>query len=250
MFFALSKLLYFFISPFCWILILLSAALIFPKKRKHFLWASLLLVLVFTNPWLYQKAMLSYEERPLTTSSNQLPPTAILLTGIVGFDSSGNGYFGRSSDRFIQSAHLLHSKQIKRLILSGGSGNFWRKEKTESLFLRQQFLLQGIPDSALLAETLSRNTFENAIHTRHLIDSLQLKGPFLLITSALHMPRAKKVFTKAGIAIIPYPCDFKVYPQVPDFKNTVYPDISYMRDWQDLIKEWVGTIAYGLTGKA
>lgn len=250
MFFVLSKLLYFFITPFCWILILLLAALIFPKKRKHFLWACLILLLVFTNPWLYQKAMLSYEEKPLSTNATQLPETAILLTGIVGFDSIGNGYFGKSSDRFIQSANLLHSKKIKRLIISGGSGNFWRKEKTESVFLRDQLLLQGIPDSALLAETLSRNTFENATFTRHLIDSLQLKGPFLLITSALHMPRAKKVFTKAGIQFIPYPCDFKVYPQAPDFKNSIYPEISYIDAWEDLIKEWVGTLIYGLTGKA
>ncbi len=250
MFFVLSKLLYFFITPFCWILILLLAALIFPKKRKYFLFASLIFLLVFTNPWLYRRAMLSYEEKPLNPAFTQLPETAILLTGIVGFDSMGHGHFGKSADRFIQSAHLLHSKQIKRLIISGGSGNFWRKEKTESLFLRQQFLLQGIPDSALLAETLSRNTFENAIHTRHLLDSLQLKGPFLLITSALHMPRAKKVFTKAGISFIPYPCDYKVYPQAPDFKNTVYPDITYLREWENIIKEWVGTIVYGLTGKA
>lgn len=249
MFFILSKLLYFFITPFCWILLLLLAALMFPKRRKHFLWACLILLLVCTNPWLYRKAMMSYEERPLKTTIAQLPETAILLTGIVGFDSSGNGYFGRSSDRFIQSAHLLHSKQIKRLILSGGSGNFWRKEKTESVFLRQQFMLQGIPDSALLAETLSRNTFENAVYTRQLIDSLQLKGPFLLITSALHMPRAKKVFTKAGISFIPYPCDYKVYPQAPDFKNSIYPEISYMDAWEDLIKEWVGTLFYSLTGK-
>lgn len=249
MFFALSKLLYFFITPFCWILIFLLAALLFPKRRKHFLLACLILILVFTNPWIYRKAMFAYAEKPVNTAFTQLPETAILLTGIVGFDSMGNGHFGKSADRFIQSAHLLQSKQIKRLIISGGSGNFWRKEKTESVFLRQQFQLHGIPDSALLAETLSRNTFENAKFTRLLLDSLQLKGPFLLITSGLHMPRAKKVFIKAGISIIPYPCDFKVYPQAPDFKNTVYPDITYLREWEDIIKEWVGTLFYGLTGK-
>lgn len=226
------------------------AALVFSKKTKHFLVASLLLLVVFSNPWLYRKAMLHYQEKPIDPASTLLPKTAILLSGIVGFDSTGHGHFGSSADRYIQVAHLLHTGKISRLIISGGSGNFWRKEKIESLFIRDQLMQQGISDTSLIAETLSRNTYENAAFTRRVIDSLHLKGPFLLITSALHMPRAKKVFTKAGIDFIAYPCDYKVYPQVADFKNTFYPEMTILRDWEDLIKEWVGTVVYRLTGKA
>jgi uncharacterized SAM-binding protein YcdF (DUF218 family) len=250
MFFFLSKLLYFFITPFCWLMLLLLAALLFPKKRKVLLVSCLLLLVVFSNPWLYRKAMMYYQEKPIDSADTILPKTAILLTGIAGFDAAGHGYFGRSADRFIQAAQLLHTGKITKLIISGGSGNFWRKEKTESLFIREQLMLQGIPDSSLLAETLSRNTFENAAFTRRFIDSLHLKGPFLLITSAIHMPRAKKVFTKAGIPFIAYPCDYRVYQQAGDFKNTFYPDIANLSDWEDLIKEWVGIVVYRLTGKA
>jgi uncharacterized SAM-binding protein YcdF (DUF218 family) len=250
MFFTLSKLLYFFITPFCWILFPLLGALFLPKKRKVFLVLTLILVLIFTNPWLYRKMMMLYQENSATVSDSEFPTTAILLTGIVGFDSSGNGHFGRSSDRYIQTSQLLQTGKIQRLIISGGSGNFWRKENTESLFIKNQLKLTGIPDSCLLAETRSRNTYENAVYTKKLIDSLHLKGPFLLITSALHMPRARKVFTALGIPYIPFPCDFRVYPQANDFKNTFYPDVAYMGEWEDLIKEWVGTIIYRLTGKA
>jgi len=250
MFFILSKILTFFITPFFWILILLFASWLLPKKRKLLLSISLLLLLVFTNPWLYRRAMFFYQEKPLLDSSASLPTTAIVLTGMAGFDSTGKGYFGAAADRFIQSAQLLHSGRIKRLIISGGSGNLWRKERKEALFIREQLLKIGIPDSALLVETESRNTYENALFTGKLIDNLHIKGPFLLITSALHMPRSKKVFLAVGIPFLAYPCDYRVYPQSNDFNNTLLPHIDYLKDWEYLIKEWVGTIAYVLTGKA
>lgn len=250
MFFILSKILSFLITPFFWIMLGLLASWVLPKKRKILLTISLLLLMVFTNPWLYRTAMFFYQEKPFSDSSASLPSTAIVLTGMAGFDSTGTGYFGGAADRFIQSAQLLHSGRIQRLIISGGSGNLWRKERKEALFIREQLLKNGIHDSTLLVETESRNTHENAVFTAKLIDSLHIKGPFLLITSALHMPRAKKVFLAAGIPFLAYPCDYRVYPQTNDFTNTLLPNINYLKDWEYLIREWVGTLAYGISGKA
>jgi uncharacterized SAM-binding protein YcdF (DUF218 family) len=64
------------------------------------------------------------------------------------------------------------------------------------------------------------------------------------------MPRSIKIFKKLSISCIPYPCDYKVYPATKHFMNTVYPDVSLMKDWEYLIKEIMGTLAYRITGKA
>jgi uncharacterized SAM-binding protein YcdF (DUF218 family) len=251
MFFTLSKLLFFFITPFFWCAALLLIGIVRRKNTSRWFWYAGIVFLIFTNPFIYRKAMLAYQEKPATQSLAANPiTTGILLTGFVGFDAAGNGYFGKSSDRFIQAANLYHTGKVKQLIISGGSGNFWKVEPPEAGFLKKELIKNGIPDSAILIENRSRNTYENAKYTHQLIDSLHLKGPFLLITSALHLPRAKKIFSKLGINCIPYPCDFKQYPTVNHFMNTIYPDVSYLKDWEYLIKEIVGSLVYQIMGKA
>ena len=85
--------------------------------------------------------MLAYQEKPITRSLEVSPiTTGILLTGFVGFDSEGNGYFGKSSDRFIQAANLYHTGKVKQLIISGGSGNFWTAEPPEAIFIKKQLI--------------------------------------------------------------------------------------------------------------
>jgi uncharacterized SAM-binding protein YcdF (DUF218 family) len=56
----------------------------------------------------------------------------------------------------------------------------------------------NFPDSALIVESESKNTYENALFTKKMIDSLNLNGSFILVTSAIHMPRAMAVFKKVG----------------------------------------------------
>lgn len=38
--------------------------------------------------------------------------------------------------------------------------------------------------------------------------SLQLPPPYLLITSAFHVPRASIIFKKSGLAVEPFPCNY------------------------------------------
>lgn len=251
MFFILSKLLFFLITPFFWCVALLVIGWRQRKKSNRWFWAALILFLVFSNPFLYRKAILAYQTPPPTLPLSPAAITyGILLTGFTGFDGAGNGYFGKASDRFIQAANLYHSGAINKLIVSGGTGNLFTSEPPEAIFVKSQLIKNGIPDSCILIEKKSRNTHENALYTQQLIDSAQLSGPFLLITSALHMPRSIKIFSTLTIPCIPYPCDYRVYPQANHFMNTIYPDVSYIKEWEYLIKEIVGTWVYQITGKA
>lgn len=251
MFFTLSKVLFFLITPFFWCVVCIVIGCIQRKKSKRWFWIALIFFLFFTNPYLYRKVTLAYQSQPAA-----LPPDSgairigILLSGFTGFDTAGNGYFTKGSDRFIQAANLYHSGTIKKLLISGGNGNIWTPEPPESQFIKSQLVKNGIPDSCILIERKSRNTYENALYTKQIIDSAKLTGPFLLITSALHMPRSMKIFNKLAIPCIPYPCDFRVFPQTSYFLNTLYPNISLFKEWEYLIKEIVGTWVYQITGKA
>ena len=67
----------------------------------------------------------------------------------------------------------------------------------------------NVPEDALWYETKSLNTYENALHTRQILDKNGISH-IVLVTSAVHMPRALALFEKQGFSVIPAPTDYNV----------------------------------------
>ena len=159
-------------------------------------------------------------------------------------------YFGEAADRFIQLTKLYHTGVVQNVIVTGGSPVIFGKNTvSEADQLHQQLLMQGIPDSSIIAENKSRNTFENAVNTKHILDSLKLSPPYVLITSAIHIPRAMAVFKKAGLDVIPYPSAYTQIEQKFNM-NALIPSLDVLTDWNFFFKEIVGFTVYRITGKA
>jgi uncharacterized SAM-binding protein YcdF (DUF218 family) len=99
--------------------------------------------------------------------------------------------------------------------------------------------LLGIPGQDLIIENQSRTTFENAMYTKKIIDTLKLRPPFVLVTSAMHVPRAEQVFTKAGLPVIAFPSDYRVLNKkfyiddyiIPENKHNQRLDIIFKRSY-------------------
>ncbi|MFZ6023876.1 MAG: YdcF family protein [Bacteroidota bacterium] len=252
MFFILSKLLFFLLIPFTWIMILL-VWIYFTKSRelkRRLTIITISITIIFTNPWLYKKATLSWQTPKKNLSAQEQYETGILLTGMVQFDKYNKGYFGTSADRFIQTATLYHTGKIKKILVTGASGSLLHGYPAEAEYLKNVLLNNAVPEKDIIIEPLSRNTYENAIFSKKIIDSFQLKPPFLLITSALHMPRSSAVFKKASISFVTYPCDYKVVEEKISFDEVFMPDAKLLKSWSELLKELIGLAAYKLTGKA
>ena len=252
MFFILSKVLFFLLVPFWWIVVLViwmrfSRS---PRRKKLLLRAIIIIAVVFTNPWIYRIAVSAWQPEPVTVSTGHVYEAGIILGGLSGYDKYHRGHFGDNADRFIQTANLYHRGIIKKIIITGGNGTLRDTEPAESFFLRSAFIENGVPDSSILIESSSRNTYENAVFTKQLTDSLHIQPPFVLVTSALHMKRSEQVFRKAGYDILAYPCDYKVTPADFNLPGYVVPSISLLDEWSLLIKEIVGLFVYRLTGKA
>lgn len=252
MFFILSKILFFLLIPFWWmVILLLMRAVIRNAKWKKILGVTAILIgILFTNPYLYRVANLAWQPIPVDLPGNKTYEAGILLGGLAGYDKNDRGYFGSSADRFIQSANLYHQGIIKKIIVSGGTGTIRQKEPAEAIYLRSQLIANGVKPEDIIMESRSRNTYENAIYSKILTDSLHLQPPFVLITSAQHMKRSISVFNKADFKIVIFPCDYKSIPIRETFENTILPEISLLNDWSYLIKEIVGLYVYRLTGKA
>ena len=95
-------------------------------------------------------------------------------------------------------------------------------------------------------ESESRNTFENAVMTKKMVDP-DPSGRWVLITSASHMPRSVGIFYKAGWKVIPYPVDHDTNSETL-FRIT-WNFSGNLAKLNNAAYEWMGLFAYYMTGK-
>ena len=69
--------------------------------------------------------------------------------------------------------------------------------------MRDFLTFQGVPAEAIKLEPRATTTRENALYVRQMLANVS--GPKILMTSDYHMFRAKRVFARAGIDVIPRP---------------------------------------------
>ena len=116
-----------------------------------------------------------------------------------------------SLQRTLEGVRLWRARPTARLILSSGA---WRKGRPLSGEVMAAVALElGVDEEKVVAETLSRDTFENARQTAELLTG----GPFVLVTSAAHMPRALAVFHRLGLDPIPAPTGYLAAGPAPAF---------------------------------
>ncbi|HSF45364.1 MAG TPA: YdcF family protein [Chitinophagaceae bacterium] len=245
--FIISKIVGFLIDPFLWIIIvlILSAFINDNWWKKICRRSALVMFLFFSNNFIINNLWNRYQWQPVTIPSNTTYQYGIILGGLVGYDEERKqGFFGQASDRFIQTARLYHLGYINKILVTGGNAIFVKEQGyNEADHIAGNLRDLGIPAQDILLEKLARNTQQNALFSKQIMDSSGPSGKCLLITSAVHMPRAMKIFLRSGMAVDPYPCHYKVLSQ--DSKLTwksLIPSTEALGKWSELLKEWVGSI--------
>lgn len=252
MFFILSKILAFLLSPVTWIFVLMGFA-IFAKdparKRRYFI-ISVVALYFFMNTFVIASCMRLWE-----ISTPQPPPggkyeCAIVLGGMIRYDAEHDRpQFLRGSDRLFQVLPLLRKGVVKKIIITSGSGNLFRQNEKEADILKKYLVSAGFPDSCIISENQSRNTYENAIMTRAVMDELNIKDSVLFVTSAFHMRRATACFAKAGITkLVPYPADKFSGPVNLELDYFLLPNSEALLQWELLLHEIVGYFVYKIKG--
>lgn len=133
-----------------------------------------------------------------------------------------------------------------RLLFTGGEGELFTQGMSEAERAKIFFDSLGVPQRSVVYESKSRTTFENATLSAGL-PSIYPSQPWLLLTSAYHMPRAYAAFTKAGWNVTPYPVDFQSGEATP---WTQYSMAAGARKWKLALHEIFGLWAYKLLGRA
>lgn len=144
---------------------------------------------------------------------------------------------------------LFNQLQARKIIITGGNALGVKGDFPEARFAAENLAHLGIPSEDIIAETRSRNTFENAGFSKHILDSLQLPGPFILITSAFHIPRATVEFERAGLSVRPYPCAYLLLPSDSHFTlEKLIPSAQALSLWPLYLKEILGLVMLRMRG--
>lgn len=245
--FILSKIVGFLIDPFLWIIIIMILSVFINDNlwKKFCRRLALAMFLSFSNNYIVNNIWNRYQWQPVTITPGTKYEYGIILGGMVGYDEGlKQGFFGQASDRFIQTARLYKLGNINKVIVTGGNAIFVKEQGyNEADHIARNLRDLGIPNTDILLEKRSRNTLENASYSRQLMDSSGMQGKALLITSAVHMPRALKTFMNRGIEVDPYPCHYRVLPEDTQFSwRSIIPSSEAFGKWNELLKEFVGMI--------
>jgi uncharacterized SAM-binding protein YcdF (DUF218 family) len=253
MFFYLSKILLFLLSPFVWFLVALLIYFFWPnpKWKKRAKISAIVLFLFFSNTFIYNEFCRLWEVHGTPIAEVGQYEVGIVLGGMAEYNTDLETLsLRRGGDRIWQAITLYKKKKIKKILISGDSGYINDHGLHEAEQMKEVLMSWGIPEKDLIAETVSRNTYENALETQKiLVRSYPHIHKCLLITSGRHMRRAKACFDKRGLACDTFSTDLYTGPERSFYWEQLFiPDVSNFNEWNGLIKEWVGYVTYDVVG--
>jgi len=255
MFFVLSMVIYFLITPSNLFILLSFAGVVLLAATRWrrgganvALLGSVGLILGGFFP-LSELVLLPLEQRfPAFPPDGPAPAGIIVLGGGIESglsEARGQVVVNDAGERPIYFADLARRFPEARLVFSGGSG-FLGGGISEADIVSRQADTIGVPRNRLILENLSRNTRENAAFSAGLVHPKPGER-WLLVTSAWHMPRAVGCFREAGFTVEAFPVDYR---------TRGWDDLLHVHGFSsdgllqlDLaVKEWIGLVAYRLAG--
>jgi len=256
MFFPLSKILGFFAIPSNLVISigLLGLLLVptrFARAGRALAFASLIVLAILGLSPVGNALMIPLEDRFPRDATRGAPDGIIVLGGAISPDVSAardEVALNEAAERLTVAVELARRYPAARIVFSGGSGALIYDEGAEAPFALRMLEGLGIPRARVLLEDRSRNTVENAIFSKALIQPKPGER-WLLVTSAHHMPRAIGVFRKMGFSVEPYPVDWRTRG-APDALRPFATLGDGLRRRDTAVREWAGLVVYWLTGRS
>ena len=271
LFFILSKIVQFCIEPLNWVIVFVILSLLFmglrkPHLCKRFLLlalADLLMVGWLPTSEVFLRAIEDAAPKVNLAQMSEKDFGGIIILGgaIEGGEIAvdrGEVSIYSAAERATKAFELIRRYPDLPFIFSGFSGRLSPKGISEADAFKQLVAEQGLPDKNAHYENQSRNTYENIVLMKPMMLALGAKGanqvdeadklekPWLLITSASHMYRSLKIFQKQGIEVIPVPVDYQTGNQLRWDKFDLEDGVQ---NWNKVMHEGVGLLAYWITGK-
>lgn len=254
--FILSKVLWVFTAPGNLLVLILVAGAFLVTARSAF-WAKCGRALVaFAAAAFFVIAVLPVGEwsaQPLESRFKAAAPERVDGIILIGgserariSEERGQPVAMDTTARYVVFAKLARQYPNAKLVFSGGSGSLapWRGMKDHEVAINALKDI-GFPVERLAVESASRNTRENAVMAAKIVQP-KPEETWLLITSAMHMPRAMGCFRRAGWNVLPAPAGY-----MTGTSRSLAPDLNLQDHLTALtraVREYIGLVAYRAMG--
>ena len=239
----LHKILTTFVLPIMLVIIGILIGLIKNKKKFIYIAIGVLYIIstpIFSNTFFKLVEGIEYRK---PTSAIDSADAILVLSGMLEINEAGDSTYVEwgDPDRFFGGIALFKAGKAQKLLFTGGKMPWDKVKKTEGEVLKEYAISNGIPSEKILVTKDVENTADEAEAVNALI------GPsknIILVTSAYHMYRAKELFEKQGLHVIPYKVDYKVERNKVTTIIDYLPSAIYLKITETGIKELIGRIMY------
>ncbi len=253
--FAFQKIAWWFLRPSNLLFLLLVVSVLmlwFGARRNGRALLTLVLIVMLVPVFVPVKTWLRAPLENHFAVPEPLPETIdgiIVLGGAVVVQitaSRSQVTLGDAAERMTESLALAQRYPEATLLFSGGSGELVERQLSEADVAAMFYEQLGLEPARLLFEQRSRDTYENALFSYELVNP-QPGERWLLVTSAVHMPRAVGVFQALGWPVLPYPVDFRSVEN-PTFEPSLNV-LDNITGIDGIVREWVGLAAFRVLGR-
>ena len=223
------------------------------RKKTKYVYSSIIFLIVFSNG-VFSNALWRLLEYPWKRLDYSLVDSS---DGIVVLSGGGiklppinkKIIEWNDPDRFFAGIDLYKANKSNRLIFTGGINPLISGLPPEGDIYIKEAISMGIPKKDLFTTYPVSNTLQEAKAIKKLLDDEipATQKKVILVTSAFHMNRAKRVFEREGISVLPYPVDFKSNKIFsPSLSNPLMwiPNSSSLGRSTSAIREIIGRIIY------
>ena len=256
MYVYLSKILPLLVLPVGIVITLLAVALLLIIKGRRriaagLLAAALAILWIASMPIVAARLYRSIEGHYPAISLDEVPAGGciVLLGGVVSapMPPRVDIEFKDAVDRVYKTAELYRAGKAPVVIVTAGNQPWSESSWAEAELIRELLMEWKVPGNSILLEDSSRNTRENALYSKKIINAINCKQP-LLVTSAAHMPRAVAAFKSVGVTVFPVSTDVRVVDQRGITPMDFLPDAAALSMTSDAIREWIGQMVYAWQG--
>ena len=204
----LHKILPTFVLPIMLVIIVILIGLIRNKKKLIYIAIGVLYILstpIFSNNF-FKLVEGSKYRKPISAIDSA--DAIVVLSGMLEINEVGDSTYIEwgDPDRFFGGIALFKAGKAQRLVFTGGKMPWDKAKKTEGEVLKEYAISNGIPTEKIFVTKNVENTADEAVAVKELISPSKR---IILVTSAYHMYRAKRLFEKQGFIVITYKVDYK-----------------------------------------
>ena len=241
----LHKILPLIVSPLFLIIFLIISGTII-KSKKITLFG--VVILIFCSLPIISNKLIHYLQKDYTlqdASTINNADAIVVLSGMlktIKVDDKLKYEFADGVDRILSGIDLFRNNKASLLILTKGQVP-WSLGIPEGEYLKEFAIKFGVPKKSILLTENVQNTDQEAKSVKKLLNSNNVK--VILVTSAFHMPRAKKVFEASNIKVIPFAVDFINSHNKLTFMDFI-PSANSLGETSFVVREMIGRLYYNL----